>query len=219
MCTIGWLKTDNGYIVFKNRDSRRADSVLSIGDIVKFGYEERKGCWLCVGDIAYASARGPLRRSFQEWKKYNRIAERVVPSKKRLRKAVDAFLQEALQVNDSFVGIFANKRKVYVLEIVKGKYEIEEAKKSVVRTNHFLLLEEFNNGFRGLNESQERLYLAKRLLQEKSVHDVLLTPGILRENTVATGIVEVGEEIRVFSRFYGEKPTEVYVRKRSFSKS
>ena len=195
-----------GYIIFKNRDSRRADSVLIINGIVKFGYRRREGCWLCLGNIAYASTRGPLRKNFSEWKKYNITAEEVIRRGGELKEVVDNFLEQVIGFDDSFIGIFADKREAFVLEVVKGNYKIEGARRSAVRTNHFLLLDMLNE-FEGLDESRRRLELVKELLKEKDVREVLQTPGVLRENTVATAVVEDKEnEINVFSIFRGKRP-------------
>lgn len=196
------MKTDKGYVIFKNRDSRAADSVLSISNIVKFGYRNRPGCWLCVGRIAYASARGPLRRSFNEWKKYNAVAEEIVSEKTSLEEAVDAFLDRALDIDDSFIGIFADAERAYVLEVVRGNYKVETLKNMALRTNHFLLLKGFNEGFRGLEESKRRLKMADELLRSGGVPETLKTPGILRKTTVATAVVEVEARTKILAEFY-----------------
>ncbi|MBZ9572937.1 hypothetical protein KJA17_02020, partial [Patescibacteria group bacterium] len=66
-CTTGWIKTESGFILFKNRDRRPEENILSNfiskeDKLITFEDKTFKGCWFGLNNyIGVTSTIGPYR--------------------------------------------------------------------------------------------------------------------------------------------------------------
>lgn len=145
-CTIGWIKTPKGYLLFKNRDT--SPELVGSSEFYKddrtasIAYKKRKGHGIGINKhgVGVASARGPDRKDrkgYQDWKRYNEISEKVLKEAKTLSEAREIFVSIYLneKIGDSANIIICNKEKAEVIELGNGKANISSHAGSVCRTN------------------------------------------------------------------------------------
>ena len=177
-CTIGWIKTKEGYILFKNRDTRKKylkdNSFQKTKNLVRIGYKSgRNGCWIGVNNygIGFTSAKGPYRKvseGYSTWIKFNEIGEKVLKKARNLEEALNLFIDsyKKQKVGESANVLLCDKNRAYLLELCLGNVKIKKYSRSVFKTNHFELMKNFNKNFKSLNASLKRLKKFKNLFKD-----------------------------------------------------
>ena len=80
-CTSGWIRTKNGFIVFKNRDRKPEEKILSNffnkkHNLITFEDKKFKGCWLGINKhIGIVVSFGPYRETPKGYTVENEIFE------------------------------------------------------------------------------------------------------------------------------------------------
>ncbi len=176
-CTIGWIRTKNGYIIFKNRDTKKeflTDNLFQKTEgLVKIGYKsERKGCWIGINryGIGFTSAKGPYREvpaGYFSWKKFNEIGEKVLKRAKSLDEAIGLFIKnyKKQKIGDSANILLSDKNHAYLLEFWLENIKIKKYSRFIFKTNHFELMGRLNQNLKSLNSSTKRLKKFRELFR------------------------------------------------------
>ena len=187
-CTIGWIKTKEGCILFKNRDTKKEylkDNLFQkTKQLVKIGYKSgRKGCWIGVNKygVGLTSAKGPYRNipeGYSSWLKFNEIGEKVLKKAKDVEDALNLFVKDykKQKIGETANILLCDKNKAYLLEFCLENIRIKSYFRFVFRTNHFELTKKFNQNFKSLNISVKRLEKFKELFNKykpKNTEDLI----------------------------------------------
>ncbi|UCD04558.1 MAG: hypothetical protein JSW73_02915 [Candidatus Woesearchaeota archaeon] len=174
-CTIGWIRTKEGYILFKNRDLnitnpifsnfiRKSDSYVSFED-----RRFKQGLWFAINNygIGMACADGPYKdcpSGFmgEDFKKKLNKAVFLRITKDKITSADEATIVYKdifykYQVGGSLTVLICDRRKANVLELTSEKANVTTYHDSVFRTNHFLNMREYNKYSPALERSKVRL--------------------------------------------------------------
>jgi len=152
-CTAGWIKTSEGYIMFKNQDVRKekADCKKEVivnhhGVVLLKDQLGKKGCWFGFNrHFSICTLSGPYK-DIQSGKGSKHISELVLRKARSLKEAVIMFKKQILkeEIPNSRSVIIANEEQAIVLEIKGKKIKSKNYPSKCFRTNIFLLLKEFN---------------------------------------------------------------------------
>ena len=176
MCSIGWIKTKEGYILFKNRDTNkkylRDNLFKKTENVAEVGYMSgRKGCWIGVNKygIGFTSAKGPyieIQEGFSSWIKFNELGEKILKSEKKLERAVKRFIREykKQKIGESANILLCDKNKTFLLECCCGNVKIKAYSRYAVKTNHFELIKRFNQS-KSLPLSVKRLKKIREVMR------------------------------------------------------
>ena len=180
-CTIGWIKTENGYILFKNRDTLKefmhTNRFKENDKIVGIGYNTRKGMWIGINkhNIGFTSSKGPHRKrdEIPSWIEFNVIGEYVLKRSESLDEAVSLFIKEYKhkKVGESANILLCDNKKAVVLELCQGKVKVREYYNDIFVTNHFRYLKKYNSFLNSLETSKLRLKKIKKLFRNKKVRE------------------------------------------------
>jgi len=180
MCTIGYVKTDKGFILFKNRDKLkeniRKNYVNVDENLISFEDENIDGCWMGFNKhgVGFSYAIGPkkLVKGFPYIFKMNKY---ILENSKNTDEAISKFIESYKKYNfkGSFNIIFCDKNKAKVLEIVGDKFCVEDINGSCFRTNRFELMKEFNNDSLKVERAKKRLKRFLGLFDKKNILQVL----------------------------------------------
>ena len=185
MCTIGWIRRPDSFILFKNRDapkrSTNTSKLLISNKLIAGSYKSRKGIWIGINryGIGFVSALGPYRNSKKDWIRVNELGESVLLLSRDLDNALERFLAgfHGEYLDTSANVILANSNKAYLIEILPEKSNVSVCSKRCMATNHFRHFEEANKSFLNLENSILRLAKAEKLLSKtrtaEEVTDVL----------------------------------------------
>jgi hypothetical protein len=177
-CTIGWIKTNSGFILFKNRDTKKkylkTNKIQEDKYLAKVGYKDnRKGCWIAVNKygVGFTSAKGPFREipeGYESWIKFNEIGEIVLKESKSLEEAITNFIElyKKYKVGESANILLCDKNQAYLMELCCGKIKSRRYSRFVFRTNHFEFMKQYNQYLSGLSSSVLRLQKFKDLFKD-----------------------------------------------------
>lgn len=207
-CTIGWIKSREGCIIFKNRDTGknlRGDLLKITRNSIKICHHSgRKGCWIGVNKwFGFASAKGPYRELSENcspYAKFDEIGELILEKANNLEKALKLFIEsyKKQKIGKSANILLCNPNKAYLIEFCSGKINIKTYSRFVFRTNHFLSMRKFNRNFEFLNTSVKRLKKfrelvsiykpknAEQLIPLLSYHSENAEESICRHGTIST---------------------------------
>jgi hypothetical protein len=151
MCSIGWKKLKDGYLLFKNRDRYPTELIKNrlIEDdlIVGFGDDIFPGLWFGINkkyNFAILTAWGP--RDSKEPEEDFQVLENALRISTNAEKAADKFHELAHgNLKKPYNLIFADPEKALALEWTPQKHMIQEFTGMAVKTNDFSYLEEFNS--------------------------------------------------------------------------
>jgi len=167
-CTIGWIKTESGFILFKNRDRGEGENILSnflsqTSKMATFEDKKFKGCWLGISKhIGINSSLGPYRENPKGYSSENENFEinKIVLQKARsVEEAADLYQKLFFEkkIGKSYNVIICDSRHANIIELAPGKARVKNAKDSVFRTNTFLLMKELNKDSEIVERSEKRL--------------------------------------------------------------
>jgi len=207
-CTIGWIKSKEGCIIFKNRDTRknlRGDLVKITRNSIKICHQRgRKGCWIVINKwLGFMSAKGPYRELLENrasYAKFDELGEIILERTNNLERALKLFIEsyKKQKIGKSANILLCNTNKAYLLELCSGKINIKSYSRFVFRTNHFLSMRKFNRNFEFLNISVKRLKKfrelfsiykpknAEQLIPLLSYHSKDPEENICRHGTIST---------------------------------
>lgn len=148
-CTIGWVKTKDGYILFKNRDFFTnyklqdalfmKDKVIGIQHINFWGYSagiNEHGVGIVVAGSGFdgMTKKKPIRM----WP----ICKYALENSKTAKTAKEIVAKEFLKQKPTEGGntIIADRKTAFVLENTGHDIEVQRGHAHIYRTNHFILL-------------------------------------------------------------------------------
>lgn len=219
MCSIGWLKLTDSWILFKNRDRVKGEPKRNVliedEDIMGFGDEGYPGIWLGMNrhGIGISTAYGPRMEVPKGMKPENfQVSERVLRETKSVEDAAKMYLEEMKNTGRSFNVVICDAEHSVALEIIQGKSSSETGRKMIARTNYFVLLNQENPGDEREKRSRARYAKLMELLPSvDSSEDLMQVLKFHSENdlesicrhdsieTVASAIYEVrGKKVDVF---------------------
>jgi hypothetical protein len=155
MCSIGWKKLRDGYLLFKNRDrypSEKIENKLVEDElIVGFGDDTFSGLWFGINkkyNFAILTAWGPRsRHEPQEMEDNFHVVEETLRNSISATDAAEVFAKIAHnKLKKSYNLIFADSQSAFALEWTPQKHLIQKFSGMAVKTNDFSILEEFNAG-------------------------------------------------------------------------
>jgi hypothetical protein len=184
MCTIGWIKTESGFIMFKNRD-RRPNKKLLTNYIKKeqgiLTFEDKKfnGCWFGINQyFGIAVAWGPYRKVPKGYTCENEnfgINKKVLEEAKSVDEATKLYKKLFLRqkIGKSYIVIICDSKYANVLELVLNIVKIKKVTANALRSNVFMELEKFNNNTKIVERSRARLKKLRKLMQNVKKADDL----------------------------------------------
>lgn len=215
LCSIGWIRLRDGYLLFKNRDRPEGEekaNYIEEDGILAFKDRSEPGIWLGVNrhGVGVATAWGPdvnVRKGLEP--DNFRLLEEILRSAKGREEAEKAFLESAPELGRSYNVIIADARAATEIEYMRGRKSVHSAEDFLVKTNHFTRMEELNIPGRRLDNSRERLiFLGKEAKDAEKAEDLIPVLGhhakerirdVCRHEeseTVATAILEVKDDVR-----------------------
>jgi len=172
MCSIGWLKLDNSWILFKNRDRKASEPKENIliqdDDLVGFGDKKFPGLWVGINKygIGIATAYGPIIDVPIGLKPENFEAnEKILRKCKTVEEAKKIYLALAKNLGRSFNVIISDSRHAIALEIIPNDVSEEKFDMVVAKTNCFTELKRYNVNKEKTKKSEMRLRKLMELLQ------------------------------------------------------
>lgn len=190
-CTIGWIKTEKGYILFKNRDLSAKNPIFSNmlrkseKDVI-FSDRKLKGTWFAINKqgIGIVSADGPYKegKESESFKRkiqkeaFDEITKRGIKS---VDEATELYKKICMkeEIYSSANIILCNNKRANVIEIAPDKVNIAVYHDKVFRTNHFFNMKEFNEETDSLKRSIKRLKkidnLAKDVKKPEEIISIL----------------------------------------------
>lgn len=194
MCTIAWIKTDKGFIMFKNRD-RKAEERIDSNFVNKQGcmltFEDKKfnGCWFGINQykLAVTHTIGPYRDIPEGFSCENEnfdINSLVLKEAKTVEEATGIYKHEFLRkkIGKSYCVIICNNVEARILELALDQVREERFTDSVFRTNSFLLMHDYNKEKQVVTRSNRRL--RKAMEMAKDVHSAGDAINILSHHSV-----------------------------------
>lgn len=167
MCSIGWVKLEDSWLLFKNRD-RRADEpkqnyFFQDEEVFGFGDKRFEGFWFGANykGLGIAAAYGPVNNELKDpmsecfW-----LVEKTLRKHSKAEEAVKFFVEEGKHLKKSFNLIIADREKAVELELFNGNYSIEIHEDKVFKTNHFTMMDKLN-----LDGNQKRVEISKARLK------------------------------------------------------
>jgi len=231
-CTIGWKKTKNGYLVFKNRDRLPEENVdsnfLHVEDnLILFGDKIFGGKWFGVNKyFSISTAYGPHNiNAYQGTKDIKNenfeINEIVLREAKSLDEATEMYkkLYSDHGVTKSFNVIICNKDHANILEITDREIYKQKVDDFGLRTNSFKHLLDFNTEKERVVRSDARYAYAEKILsQAQSPEDIVKLLSSHSDNelenvcrhdygiTVGSVVAEVSADKIILHYLLNERP-------------
>jgi hypothetical protein len=171
LCSIGWLKTEGGWLLFKNRDrykSRKpARNYLEATDnTLLFKDREHPGTWLGINrhGLGIVTSLGAVESVTKKSYEENLLAiELALQEAETLKQAMDICSVLGEEVDAPYSIIFADSEQAFCMEQMGRKTKVERSKKRALRTNHLLKLDEFNYTGEEFANSKKRLEVLRSL--------------------------------------------------------
>ena len=219
MCSIGWLKLEKSWILFKNRDrpvgEPKTSTFIQDTDIVGFGDKKFPGVWAGVNKygVGIASAYGPLRDVVQGLKPENFEAnEEVLRNCKTVEKAAELYLKLAKSLGRTFNIIIGDSTHAVALELIPNDSSRETFDRIVTKTNYFTVLTKYNVNKERTERSTARARKLMELLPNvKNGKDMIPIlkfhsktndyENICRHDiteTIASAIFEISDKMKIY---------------------
>jgi predicted choloylglycine hydrolase len=165
-CTIGWIITKKGFILFKNRDRDKEEPKENLfsrnRSLICFEDRRFRGCWIGINrhGLGVSSSTGPNRDVPEGFHCENEIFEinRIVLEKaKSVEEAAKLYIKlfKEKRIGKSYNVIICDKNHANIIELIPNKSSVRIAKDSAFRTNNFETMREFNTN----PERTKRSYL------------------------------------------------------------
>lgn len=183
-CTTGWIKTQPGFILFKNRDRRPEENILSNfickdDKLVTFEDETFKGCWFGINKyIGVTSTAGPSRDVPEGYTCENENFELnkiVLQKAKSVEEATELYqkLFFRQKIGESYNVIICDSKHANIIELILDKASIKTVNESAFRTNTFLFMKKYNKDPKIVDRSRQRLKKVLELVQNvKKAEDI-----------------------------------------------
>lgn len=221
MCSIGWLKLENSWILFKNRDrvvgEPKENTFIQDNDLVGFGDKKFLGIWIGINKhgVGVTTAYGPVKDVPIGLESENfETNEQVLRKCKSVEEATKMYLELAKKLGRSFNVIIVDSKHAVALEIIPNDSSEESFENIAVKTNYFTKLRKYNVDKQRTERSDARLRkimeLLPRVKEGKDLIPILKFhsktndyQNVCRHDyaeTVASAIFEVKEnKIRIYS--------------------
>lgn len=176
-CTIGWIKTKDGFLLFKNRDRKKEEPKGNYfhkdKDVITFEDKKYKGCWIGVNKygIGVVSSAGPLADVPNDYQCVDECFEankQVLLESKSLEEATNLYIEffRGQKIGKSYNVIIGDKNKANIIELFLDKTNVKTSNKSIFRTNNFETMRQYNTIPQRTKRSELRLRTLKRLIGE-----------------------------------------------------
>jgi len=220
MCSIGWLKLENSWIIFKNRDRTVGEPKENIfiqeKDVIGFKDKKFTGLWMGINKsgIGITTAYGPVKDVPKGLYPENfEVNKEVLVKCKTVKEATKMYLDLAKKLGRSFNVVLADSEHAVSLEILPKHHSKKSFDKIVSKTNYFTKLKKYNVDKKRTKRSKIRLRKLMKLLPKvKSGKDLIPILGFHSENnqyenicrhnkheTVASAIFEIKEnQIKIY---------------------
>ncbi|UCD04557.1 MAG: hypothetical protein JSW73_02910 [Candidatus Woesearchaeota archaeon] len=168
-CSIGWIKTRGGFLLFKSREINDRTPILfnfikKSKDYISFEDKNVSGSWFGVNKkgIGIASAIASYRGSSKDSKCTNidfKINKSILNKAKSVEEATQEYLKIANKDNlcNSYDIIIGDKKHANIIEILPNKTNITTYYDSVFRTTHLLNMKEYKKHRKQLDRSKAKL--------------------------------------------------------------
>jgi len=220
MCSIGWLKLKDSWILFKNRDRSAGESKENIlikdNTLIGFGDKKFPGLWIGMNKygVGVTSAYGPIKDVPEVLNPENfNASEEVLRKCWTAEEGVVLYLELAKNIGRSFNVLIADSSRAITLELILKDSSRVDFNKIAAKTNYFTELKKYNNDKEKTDRSAARLGKLTQLLPEvKNADDLIKVLGFHSESneyenicrhdkseTVASAIFEVKDkQVKVF---------------------
>jgi len=229
MCSIGLLKHEDHWLLFKNRDraveeKNRTNYIEITDDAILFKDKKMPGALLGINKhgLGIATAWSSVISTPRNKPKENfEIIERILKETKTAAQAKDAYPPYAQDIGRSYNLIIADQKRAYEIEQIRSIVHIAQHKANVMKTNHFEHLKVYNLEGPRYDDSKSRLRKLKELVHNVkkpedlfhvlSYHSELnKSESICRRSeyeTVASAIISIkGSDVTVYYAL-NEEPT------------
>ncbi|MBU2633984.1 MAG: C45 family peptidase [Nanoarchaeota archaeon] len=184
-CTIGWIKTKSGFVMFKNRDRDPEENVLSnfiLKDNGLTTFEDKKfrGCWFGINKyFGITNTLGPYGgvpvgyTCENENLELNKI---VLQRAKSVEEATKLYQQLFFEqkIGQSYNVFICDSKQANIIELVLNKSNVKTFENSVFRTNTFFSMTEYNINPKIVEGSVQRLEKLLELVRNvESAEDVI----------------------------------------------
>lgn len=154
-CTIGWIKTKEGFILFKNRDRKKGELKENYfykdDDVISFEDRRFNGCWAGINrnGIGIVSSLGPYQEIPAGYKGANEnfgVNKEVLLKGKTVNGATELYIRlfQAQKIGKSCNVIICDKKCANIIELVLDRVNVKTARGPIFRTNHFETMKEYN---------------------------------------------------------------------------
>ncbi len=169
MCSIGWLKLEDSWILFKNRDRAVGEAKENVfiqdDDLVGFGDKKFPGLWIGINKygVGITTAYGPIKDvPFGLTPENFEANEEVLRKCKTVKEATGMYLELAKELGRSFNIIIADSKHAVALETIPNDSSKEDFDKIVAKTNYFTKLKKYNIDKERIKRSDARF---KKLME------------------------------------------------------
>ena len=184
-CSWGWIRTKNGYLMFKNRDRRKSEHLKTNYLVTKKGmisFEDKhfKGSWFGLNKyIGVMHSWGPYRKVPEGYQCPNEnfhINKIVLEKAKSVKDAVALYKKifSKEKIGKSYNVLICDKKKAIVIEFALDKVKQKTFTNSVFRTNTFLFLKKFNDEKHIFERADERLAIVKKSSKKLKDPDTIM---------------------------------------------
>ncbi|NCN86488.1 hypothetical protein GW932_01535 [archaeon] len=173
MCTSGWIKTKQGYVIFKNRDLPKnkpfPKNFLKITKKEIYFYDKQKtGYWFAANKyFSINTLTGPYKEKRKGFKSSGtfHISKKVIKQAKSPKEATKLFNKLILEekIENSRTVLIANEKEAIIIEIALNKIKQKTYNKNIFKTNTFQLLKKLDSKNK---EQHERLKNTKKLCKK-----------------------------------------------------
>lgn len=182
MCSIGWLRVNDVWYFFKNRDRKPGEPVsknnifVQDEDIAALANKLRRGITTGINKygIAIMTSGGP--RNISPPGKLTdsaKVSEQILRTCKTLKSAKERYKKLAKDFGYNYNVIIADSKSAYSLEITAEGVGEERSNNYLVRTNHFENLKKFNKDEKSIKVSKLRYKKLRNLIKKaKGLDDI-----------------------------------------------
>gem|GEM_PF-3587262 len=212
MCSIGYIRLKNRYLLFKNRDRyphEEKANYIEENDILAFKDKREPGIWFGVNKhgVGAATAWGPIIDVKDGLEPDNFVLlEEILNSAESRKEAEEMFLEKCQKLGRSYNVILADSSGATEIEYTPDRKSVNKHENFIVKTNHFTHNEDLNIQGARLDNSRQRLILLGKARETEEAENLIPLLGhhgkeriddVCRHGesvTTASAILEVGEK-------------------------
>jgi hypothetical protein len=150
MCSIGWIKLNDSWILFKNRDRAvgepKENFIIQDDTLIGFGDRKFPGLWIGINKfgVGVTSAYGPLKDICGLEPENFEANEAVLRESSTTDEAVRTYSELAKKLGRSYNILITDSSRAIALEIIPNDLSKTTYKKIAAKTNYFTELTKYN---------------------------------------------------------------------------